>query len=275
MSVLTREEAEKVLARISREAFYVYVLYRPDGAPFYVGKGRGRRIFHHEREALGLGRTHKLNTIRAVSRAGAAIGYEIRQVFQCEAECLRLEVELIRIYGRHDLGTGPLTNLTDGGEGAAGLSDETLRRIDAALHGPDAPGERGIANRFFLRLCEEVSSVPVRPLSTTKLAHSVPHRVFRKPSQRMAAALAASAIANRVLIETGALIPRKIVLEEAPMVIENGVASDLLRANLAQLIGAANPSDESFLLSGVGYDAILSLLDRRTLLGAGVLLPEV
>ncbi|MGY6517736.1 MAG: GIY-YIG nuclease family protein [Lysobacteraceae bacterium] len=275
MAVLTKNEAEEALALIGREVFYVYLLYRPDGTPFYVGKGRGRRIFHHEREALGLGRTHKLNTIRAVTRAGAAIGYQIHQVFECEAECLEHEIELIRTYGRHDLGTGPLTYLTDGGEGTVGLSEETLRRIDAALHGPDAPGERGIANRFFLRLCEEVSSVPVRPLATTLVAHSAPHRVCRKPSKRMAAALAASAIANRVLIEPGAVIPRKLFVEDAPMVIENGVASDLLRAGLAQLIGAANPRDESFLLSGVGYEAVLRFLEQGTLLGAGVLLPHL
>ena len=30
---------------------YVYILRRPDGRPFYVGKGYGPRVFQHENEA--------------------------------------------------------------------------------------------------------------------------------------------------------------------------------------------------------------------------------
>ncbi len=31
--------------------FYVYLLMYPDGISFYVGKGTGKRVFDHEREA--------------------------------------------------------------------------------------------------------------------------------------------------------------------------------------------------------------------------------
>ena len=275
VAILTRNELEKALAEIERDAFYVYILYRPDRTPFYVGKGKGRRVLHHEREALGIGKTHKLNTIRAISRSGGQIGYSIVEVFDDEARCHSLEIELIRRYGRHDLGTGPLTNLTDGGEGAAGLSEETRMRIDAELHGPDAPGERGIANRFFLKLCEQVRSVPVRPLSSVRLRPTLPHRSARRPTPRMAAVLAASAIANRVLIETGASLPRVLEVDGTAMAIENGVASDILKAGLATLQPARDPVGEEFLLNETGVSALLDLIGEPVLVAAGVLIPEL
>jgi hypothetical protein len=33
------------------QGHYVYVLRRPNGRPFYVGKGYGDRVFQHENEA--------------------------------------------------------------------------------------------------------------------------------------------------------------------------------------------------------------------------------
>ena len=33
-------------------SYYVYTLAYPDGTVFYVGKGSGNRIQHHEQEAL-------------------------------------------------------------------------------------------------------------------------------------------------------------------------------------------------------------------------------
>lgn len=275
MTILTRSEVEAALAKVGREAFYVYILYRPDQTPFYVGKGKGRRVLHHEREALGRGKTHKLNTIRAITRSGGQIGYKIVEVFEDEVRCHSLEIELIRRYGRHDLGTGPLTNLTDGGEGVSGLSDESRLRIDAELHGPDAPGERGIANRFYLQLCEQVRSVPVRPFSRFRPLASLPHRSVRSATPRMAAALAASAIANRILIEAGAGVPRSMTVDDVAMGIENGAASDLLKAGLATLTPAVDPVEETFVLTDLGVSAILGFVGEAILLSAGVMIPRL
>jgi hypothetical protein len=142
---MTKAEIAQLLSTSGSGRFYVYLLLRPDGTPFYVGKGKEKRLFFHEREALGDGRSHKLNTIRAISRGGQQIGYEIVAFYEDQSECHQREVAEIRRIGRHDLKTGPLTNLTDGGEGTAGLSEETKKRIDAELHGSGAPGEREVS----------------------------------------------------------------------------------------------------------------------------------
>lgn len=54
-------------------AHYVYILRRPDGRPFYVGKGYGPRVFQHENEARHpnnrLSNAYKLNVIRSIWKA--------------------------------------------------------------------------------------------------------------------------------------------------------------------------------------------------------------
>lgn len=58
-------------------------------------------------------------------------GYIVEILFHdltWEEACLK-ETELIKKYGRKDLGTGPLVNLTDGGEGTPNVGPETLKKI--------------------------------------------------------------------------------------------------------------------------------------------------
>ena len=269
---MTKAEIEAQLSSASGR-FYVYRLLKPDGTPFYVGKGQNRRIFFHESEAQGAGLSHKLNTIRKIIQTGRELGYEIEAFYDSEEECHRREVAEISRIGRHDLKEGPLTNLTWGGEGTSGLSEETKRRIDADLHGPDAPGERGIANRFFLKLCDEVRSVPVRPASAFTPTALVAHRQPRSPSKRMAAALVASAIANRVLLVSGCVLPRRMSVEGTAMLIEDGVGADLLRAGMAVLLPGQPAGDEKFLLDEQGIRQLVALSDVDLLLDAGILMP--
>lgn len=255
--------------------FYVYQLSKPDGMPFYIGKGFGRRVFNHETEAVGPGKSHKLNTIRLIKSLGYSIDYSIVEFFDCEAACHEREIHEIRRIGRHDLGTGPLTNLTNGGEGTVGLSEETLARIDFDLHSPDAPGDRGIANRFFHALCDSVRSVPVRPISEMAPPRplSVVDRTNRAPTIRQSAALAASAIANRVMIEPGAGIPRRLNVSDTPMIIEFGVCKDILQSGMATFQRTPSPAQESLTLTELGYEAICRHLDSAVLVSAGVLMP--
>lgn len=101
--------AKRILAgRIAPSAsFYVYLHRRAtDGRVFYVGKGKGNRAQ----------RTDSRNAYWhcIVAKHGFVIEYVIRDVQEWYA--IEVECEQIAFYGRECL-----CNMTDGGEGAAGL----------------------------------------------------------------------------------------------------------------------------------------------------------
>lgn len=122
--------ADEVLAVIrgSGKPHYVYVLHKPDGVPFYVGIGTGRRILDHAIVARRKTApdSHKIRTIRAIWRTGLEIDYRIAGSFSDWADAAAAEAALIASIGRRDIHTGPLSNVTAGGDGATGLSPERL-----------------------------------------------------------------------------------------------------------------------------------------------------
>lgn len=91
----------------------------------------------------------------------------------------------------------------------------------------------------------------------------------------MAAALAASAIANRVLLEPGCIIPRRMEIEGAQMIIEYGASTNLLEAGLAKLKLGQPGGYECFVLSKRGIEAITTFIDTGLLVDAGVMMPVV
>ena len=95
--------------------YYVYVLFRHDtGAPFYVGKGHGRRYVTTIRTARK-GKSHKANIIWKARLAGKEIPLVIVQRDLSNEQACFIEIALIAAIGREP--NGPLVNLTDGGEG--------------------------------------------------------------------------------------------------------------------------------------------------------------
>lgn len=111
--------------------FYVYAWLRPCGAPFYIGKGRGRRSYDRRRNNL----FDKI--VRKIEREGGKPIVTRISDGLAEDEAFELERVLIRRYGRRDNGTGILANLTDGGDGVSGWipSVETRAKISAANKG--------------------------------------------------------------------------------------------------------------------------------------------
>ena len=97
-----------------RQDFYVYIYYRLDGTPCYVGKGCGCRWKRHPSR-----RDSNSHLRNIILQAGGEIPRRKIVEDLTEAEAFAWERELIAEIGREAHG-GPLVNLTDGGEGASG-----------------------------------------------------------------------------------------------------------------------------------------------------------
>lgn len=121
---------------------YTYVYRDPSrmnakGVPeeIYVGKGKGKRAYYH----LTRKDMHPLvQRLQKMKRNGIIPDIEIIPALDHE-HALFMEVCLIEVFGRKDLGLGPLLNLTDGGEGCANMSPESRKiageKISAATKG--------------------------------------------------------------------------------------------------------------------------------------------
>ncbi len=80
--------------------YYVYRLIDPrDNKTFYVGKGKGNRVFAHVAEALAGARdTPKLGRIRDIHATGLQVGHIIHRHGMSEKEAFLLEAALIDAY---------------------------------------------------------------------------------------------------------------------------------------------------------------------------------
>lgn len=96
--------------------FYVYAWRRPDtGEVFYVGKGYGKRAGELKRHnpifMRIVAKLKRMNMVPTIEFVGAGL---------TEKEAFDLECTEISRYGRRDMGTGSLVNLTEGGDGIRG-----------------------------------------------------------------------------------------------------------------------------------------------------------
>jgi hypothetical protein len=104
--------------------------------PFYVGKGKNLQWKSHLKNVLKESINYESNKHKY---------YKIRKILKVDLEPIILKIEdglfeqaafdleiwLIWAIGRNDLKLGPLTNLTDGGDGVIGLiiSEETKKKM--------------------------------------------------------------------------------------------------------------------------------------------------
>lgn len=114
--------------------FYVYAYIREKdskiakaGTPYYIGKGKENRAwdFNHHINSTPSNKRHVIILESNLTELGA----------------FAIERRLIRWWGRKNLNTGILNNLTDGGEGSSGkiVSDDTKKKLSIALLGKPSP----------------------------------------------------------------------------------------------------------------------------------------
>lgn len=80
------------------------------------------------------------------------------------------EIQLIKLYGRRDLGLGQLVNLTDGGDGCINFSDITKNKISQSLKGKFQSEETKLKRSISLKntwKCPELRKL--KSIQTTKL----------------------------------------------------------------------------------------------------------
>ncbi len=277
-----RAEVAAFLSHPSRQTYYTYVLCRPNGKPFYIGKGKGQRALMHELEALRdqpklEGNPLKGNVIRKIHRNGGALIYRIDQEF-CDLDqlvCLEREGALIKQYGRlHE--NGILTNLAGGVGNPSESSPLSKERHAATLAGEsEANPEKSVLNRY-LKSFGLVNSTCIKPLSQFKsLVPTTPHPSPRKPSPRMCYALMASAVAHGLSLEAGVVIPRLFshspdlddwdfpVPNNVTAIIERGVSRDILKAGLASLRPVTEVIDEAFVLDADQVRKLIGLVGEN------------
>ena len=107
--------------------YYVYMYMTQDNYPFYIGMGYNRR-YHPDRHTAG----HTYSKIKSIGKENVKVRFLHRDLTQEDA-CY-WERYWIKYFGRQDIGTGQLTNHTDGGD-HPNHSKETKQKISETLKG--------------------------------------------------------------------------------------------------------------------------------------------
>ena len=143
--------------------FYTYCITRSDKSdpfypeldqPFWFGKGNGKRLEIHRKEAKKclqdplLPRDIRINIIIKLWEHGLDFVENRICIKLTEEEAFENEKLCIAKYGRINNGTGCLANLTDGGEGAVGIIKTLSEEHKEKLRGPN-PNLAGVNNGMY------------------------------------------------------------------------------------------------------------------------------
>ena len=111
--------------------FYTYAYLREDGTPYYIGKGKGKRAYDRKRHNAYVPSKNRILFLKKNLT---------------EEEAFKHEKYMIAVFGRKDLATGILYNLTDGGDGPSGYvhSEESRKQMGDKRRGKKRPNHSKI-----------------------------------------------------------------------------------------------------------------------------------
>lgn len=144
----------------SEKTYCLYRHLKPNGEVFYIGIGNNLKRPYN-----------KINRSKLWNRIVNKYGYEIQvlKINLTKEDACELEKILISYYGRIDLKTGTLANMTDGGDGTTNKSIETRKKISESQKGElnHRWGIRGELNPQY--------GVPRKPEAVEKMKGERPH----------------------------------------------------------------------------------------------------
>jgi hypothetical protein len=101
--------------------YYTYAYLREDGTPYYIGKGKGNRLYKKGSRVFAPPPKNRIIFLKENLT---------------EQEAFKHEIYMIAVFGRKDLGTGILHNKTDGGDGVSGAklpkTEEHKKKISSS-----------------------------------------------------------------------------------------------------------------------------------------------
>ena len=146
---------------IEQLQYYVYRLIDPrTGLTFYVGKGKGNRVFAHVEDALKSfnGETFvdteedevssKIQQIRDIKNAGLEVIHVIQRYGLTEKEAFEVEAALIDAYGE-------LTNIQSGHASDRGVNNAEVLQRELSYEEYEEPEFKYIIIKINNRVLEE------------------------------------------------------------------------------------------------------------------------
>jgi len=155
-----KEARDKIIEGINdlnkaEKKYYVYSHRKENGDLFYIGMGSGKRAYKKD--------TRSSFWKKTFNKYGLIVNILFSELTKKEA--YQIEEYLVRYYGRRNLNTGILVNLTNGGEGDCGYKPtiETLKLKSKILKGKKQSEESNIkrsitliSNRNISKKCKKV-----------------------------------------------------------------------------------------------------------------------
>ncbi len=146
---------------------YAYIHCKPDGTPFYVGKGALRRV-----KNLRERNPHHRNIVAKYGKSNILIG-----MMECSSHEIAYDLEAGIIKCLKRMGVS-LTNLTAGGEGGKEPSEETRIRLSEAAR------KRGISQATRDAVSKAKKGVPLSEDQKAKVSAAMKGIVFTEEHRK-------------------------------------------------------------------------------------------